>query len=396
MKPLASTAVRRQVGVSLIEALVALAVIAFGLLGAVGAQFALRQNGDLVRQQAEAMRIAQENIEVWRAYDVVAAPAVPASGVTAYAGIGNQPEETVAGTASNTNYLLTRTVTDAQTGAPREPRIKTLVVDVRWKDRADRDQTVRLTTRIAGVPPELAGSLGLPARSSQVGPVRGRHPAVPVQANDIEGGRSVFPPPGGGTLTWTFDNYSGLIVRVCASPDACEDVTLLPVSGFVRFATGAVQPSATDAESPPGSRVALDVVIAQSAPSAADVSCFEEFVDPEAIAYYCAVPTAGSVPTQWSGRARLAGTTFAPLVAASLAVVDSAAYKVCRYTPENTDTPTRGNIDQPLDYLNVREPLAQQNFLVIRAGNGTVPFSCPVDDAATPVNSNTRAHQPNS
>ena len=56
-------AVRSSRGVSLIEALVALAVMAFGLLGVVGMQSTLRVNADVSRQRAEAVRMAQEKME---------------------------------------------------------------------------------------------------------------------------------------------------------------------------------------------------------------------------------------------------------------------------------------------------------------------------------------------
>ncbi len=57
----------RQRGISLIEAVVALAVMAFGMLAFVGLQSSLRFNGDVAKQRAEAVRIAQEAIEQWRA-----------------------------------------------------------------------------------------------------------------------------------------------------------------------------------------------------------------------------------------------------------------------------------------------------------------------------------------
>ena len=45
----ASSAMRRQIGVSLIEAMVALAIMGFGILGVVGVQATLRSNGDTAR-----------------------------------------------------------------------------------------------------------------------------------------------------------------------------------------------------------------------------------------------------------------------------------------------------------------------------------------------------------
>jgi hypothetical protein len=53
------------------------------------------------------------------------------------------------------------------------------------------------------------------------------------------------------------------------------------------------------------------------------------------------------------------------------------------------------NQDHPSTYAGVKEPLINQNFLVIRAGNGTAAFDCPADDTGTPlINGNTWHHQP--
>jgi hypothetical protein len=55
------------------------------------------------------------------------------------------------------------------------------------------------------------------------------------------------------------------------------------------------------------------------------------------------------------------------------------------------------NVDHPLDYLNLTESLINQNFLIIRAGDGTTPFDCPADDGGSPlINGNTWHHQPSS
>ena len=50
---------RLQRGMSLVEALLSFAVSAIGLVAIMGAQTALRQSSDLVRQKAEAVRLAQ-------------------------------------------------------------------------------------------------------------------------------------------------------------------------------------------------------------------------------------------------------------------------------------------------------------------------------------------------
>src|SRR4051794_6693571 len=55
-------------GVSLVEAMVALAVMAFGMLAVVGVQSTLRLNGDIAKQRSEATRLAQETLETYRSF----------------------------------------------------------------------------------------------------------------------------------------------------------------------------------------------------------------------------------------------------------------------------------------------------------------------------------------
>ena len=53
---------RRQAGVTLIEAMVALLIMAFGMVALVGLQSNLRRSADLAKQRGEAIRIAQQQL----------------------------------------------------------------------------------------------------------------------------------------------------------------------------------------------------------------------------------------------------------------------------------------------------------------------------------------------
>ncbi len=63
---------RAQRGVSLVEAIVAMAVMAFGMMAIVGLQTTLRANSDVAKQRSEAVRIAEEAIETARAFSLMA------------------------------------------------------------------------------------------------------------------------------------------------------------------------------------------------------------------------------------------------------------------------------------------------------------------------------------
>lgn len=398
-----------QRGISLIEALVAMAVMSIGMMAYVGMQSGMRVNGDVAKQRAEAVRIAQDTVERWRAFSLIDDDADAAD----YAEIATMAPVEIAGETTNTTYRLTRTVADAAAGVA-DPRFKALAVDVAWEDRTDQTQSVRLVTTIAGIPPELAGALSMPASGTPLLPVQGRHPAIPPEAVAIVGTTtSRFTPPQapGGTVSWIFDNLSGVIVSLCSAPDACVGTSAMLLAGQVRFALTAAQPTGADAEAPPSPAQAVAVVVDRTHPAALAIDCYEQLRAFD-LRYFCAVPVDAAEdppPPRWAGHSRLAGLALA----ADLLQADPGLFRVCRYTPYRDhravgdvvgDAPPMRNADHPLDYggdqpthpdQGVAGPLTNQNFLVIRAGDGVAPFDCPDDDAATPfVNGTTWRHQP--
>lgn len=386
-------------GVSLIEALVALAVMAFGMIGIAGMQSALRANADIARQRSEAVRIAEEAIERARAYSVVST----AAGKAAYADVASLGAAVVAGYVTNTQY--TRTVTVNET-APQ--RFKSVAVDVDWTDRSNTAHRVTLTTVVHRTPPELAAALAIPGNDTVVQRPGGRNPAVPPGAVDQGDGTSTFTPPGAGSVAWVFDNSTGFIKFICLG-GVCSASDARLVTGFVRFATAVAGPTPALAENPTDPPLAVSVSITQTLPAAVTPpDCFwGPFPEPPAVAtaveYFCVVRVLSPL-FQWSGQALVGGLTLA----ASVSDASASAYRVCRYTPyRNNDAvgtrqpppsgPALTNDDHPLLYSFVSGSLLNQNFLVIRAGNGSVAFDCPADDSATPrVNGNTWHHQPSS
>ena len=61
----------RQGGFTLVEAMVALLVTAFGMLAIAGFQMTLSRSADLAKQRSEAVRLAEEKIEELRAFTSV-------------------------------------------------------------------------------------------------------------------------------------------------------------------------------------------------------------------------------------------------------------------------------------------------------------------------------------
>ena len=390
----------RQRGVSLVEALVAMGVMAFGMLAVVGLQVTLRTNSDISKQRSEAVRMAQQSIEDWRAF--TAFEATP--GVIDYQELVDDGPINIVGI--NATFARTRDFTVWPGGSPP---MKTLAVTVQWQDRNGDIQTVQLSSVIAGIAPDLSGALALPPSGVPDRQPLGRNRSIPFSAKDL-GGISVFMPPqaAGGGVTWVFNDLTGLITGVCNLPGrvtgnlvladvaTCSaNTTAQLLSGFVRFATLANAPDAAQAEAPSGVPRSLDISLALNNALAhpALPVCFDDAdavaasgVAGAAVTYYCAIfSKAGGL---WSGRTRV--------VPAGWSIGTGAGeVKLCRYTALAEDNPANAkNFDHPLDYTEAgsaaNTSLAGQNFLVISSAH-----SCPSDVAAPGdfVNSNTRLHQ---
>ncbi|MEO7245248.1 MAG: prepilin-type N-terminal cleavage/methylation domain-containing protein [Rubrivivax sp.] len=379
---------RRAAGLSLIEAMVALVLMAFGTLAVLALQSTLRMNADVARQRGEAVRIAQEALEAARGFTALADyAALAASG----------PAPAMAPGASNTTYAVTRAVVDTAAGDAAHPRRKSVVVNVDWTDRAGHAQSVRLATVIAGVSPALAGSLAIPSDRALTRQSAQRHLAVPSGAVPWSSGTSRFDPPGGGGIGWVFDDRSGAIRQRCtgAGAETCMPFDARLLSGHVRFATTlALPPTGVDGERPSGGALPVDVQVLQTAPVGGTVDCLEQVLDTSTLAYWCAVPV-GAAPA-WSGRSLVIGLSLAADVATDNR---PSQVRVCRYTParEHRSVPTQmRNDEHPLDYVAVTGALVQQNFLVVRAGDGVdpTPYTCPPDGPSAFVNTNTWHHQP--
>jgi hypothetical protein len=389
-----------------LEALVALAVTSVGMLGILSIQSTLRLNADIARQRTEAVRIAQESIEQWRAFSQIE----PVLGTVAYGDIGTQAAQNIAGYTTNTTYALTRTVSEAAAQG-----FKRLSVAVEWPDRSGQLQVVRLWSIVGAAPPELSGSVtqrpnGNPARQPL-----GRHAGIPIEARDIGGGQSAFKPPGNHTVAWVFDNRNGFITSVCTVAASVQNVSLVPsdlsacddsqigqlLSGSVRFATGATVNAAV-AENPSSNALNLDVAIALSSSGhgSPGYECFDDAPATSGAAllttvvrYFCAV--AASTERKWSGRSTVEPRAFTDTgVGWVIAASPDTAFKVCRYTPATSDSQAVANALHPRTYVDVVAPLVRQNFLVVSAAN-----ECPTDGPADPaagdfINSNTLQHQP--
>ncbi len=381
---------RRQSGVTLMEALVALVIMAIGAASVVGMQGTLRMTGDVAKQRAEAVRLAQQSLERWRGFVGFTADGAK----TDWGDIVTTGAESIVGT--NATFQRTISVASAAMGADGA-RSKAVKVTVSWQDRTGQTQSVALNSMIAGTAPELGGALSIPASQSVLRRPGSRNPSIPRSAIDQGDGTSHFAPPGSTGVTWVFDNGTGYITQICVS-SICSTVNARLLAGFVRFATTTTQPTPAEAESPPSTALPVSVSIDLDQPTSTTLPCFT-YAATTYVEYACAINVASSSddPKSWSGQSLIGGLPLA----SSLSDPGTSTYKVCRYTPyrdNGLDAPDdMSNAEHPFEYQEATENLLDQNFLVIRSGDGSSAFTCPNDDTSTPaVNGTTWHHQPGS
>lgn len=409
---------RQSSGVSLIEAMVALAIMGFGMLAVVGIQATMRLNADIAKQRSEATRIGQEAMEGFRAFTVIDTSA----GLRAWSDIATNGPVNITGLTTNTTYRISRSVVDYDS-----PPSKALSVTVAWSDRADQAQQVVLRSLIAAAAPALSGTLAVRPGTAAVAPVRRpyrRHPSIPVQARDF-GTSSAFVPPFRPWLALVFNNVSGLITGICdfgfdsdlsnetitaSDIQSCSNNTLAQLlSGFVRFRrqTGGSELTAADVEDPAGPALRFRIQLALTSSGHPDGSFCVDDANSDTTSdgnlafgtYFCVVKS--NADGRWSGRTELqAQRTYIDSDPFDWEIRnddsgnDDERFRVCRYTPASSDAQTVANRDHPRDYDSVIGNLTNQNFVVISGRK-----HCPTDGPANPatgdlVNSNTLQHQP--
>ena len=393
---------RTQRGVSLLESLVAFAVLAASALAMADVQRHLRLGGDIARERSEATRLGSEDMEQLRAFGAIDA----ASAGRSYAAIESSVAtvDAAADRSGHALYSIIRRV-DAESAA----EAKAVSVDVRWSDRTGAPHDVVLHSFIAGAAPRYAGALALGAGALDAAPrgVAGRAPGVPATAREFGRGRSAWKPVESGTTALVFDDASGDVVGRCegiarsirtqdlsaAALAACDTGRWLLISGTVRF-TSATPPMSSQANEPslattlaialgPGlygappacfsearKTVRYDIGTGlQMADVAVDATSASQGIDrwtdtgDRFVAWHCVV--APRADGRWSGRATL--------VAGGWGIGTTPdAHRVCRYV--GGGDPNDANIAHPADYADVGRALVAQDFLVVRGSD-----ACPRD-----------------
>jgi Tfp pilus assembly protein PilV len=216
---LKQTHARTSRGVGVIEALVSLLVLALGMMSFAALQSRLRLNSDVSKQRAEAVRIAQEDIENFRAFGTMAADGTVANNFAFNSIATGSATKTVLSsvtTTTNAAYTVTRTVTDSSIAAGlTEAPIKNLTVTVAWTDRTSSAQSVTLRSVISKSDPAIAASLALPANGSPARDLLGRDIQVPIPAKNLGNGTSAIKPIAAGSVAYVFNNDTGIVTQRC-------------------------------------------------------------------------------------------------------------------------------------------------------------------------------------
>ncbi len=389
---------QRRQGASLIEALVAMLVMAFGLMAVTTIQSRLRHSGDSAKQRTEATRLAQAELQRLRSFAALTREPSTPSTATVYAEFADQRYET---NGISTRYSVERRVRPlAQAGLELQLRLS-------WRDRTldDSDTALSLTwlTAVAAADPkllvaaQLAPDAGVPARRSM-----NRHPAIPVSAHRLDAERSVLKPQESGDQAWLLDNRSGEVLQICRVRANLRTADIRSVdlndcrsrmangsvllSGNVRFALG-LQPNPELANDAVLAGVGVTLQVSQPPNMSAPLCQAQARSDAgeQYLAYHCLIerPAAETNWQGWSGRSLLSGLRFAP-----------GGHRVCRYSDDFDGDSRIDNAEHPLDYQAVTESLAHQNFLVI-AFEAPCPLGRRFDLTERQYrNSRTANHQP--
>lgn len=379
---------RRQAGFTLIEALIALVVMAFGMLALAGMQLTLSRSSDVAKQRTEAVRLAQREMDRLRSYTSIA---VSASHPINWAGMAAS-SVTLATTGTNTQYTLATTFAGA-TSSPMRP----VNITVSWNDRTGDLQTVALSSVIAQNDPIDIGKITNPLPLNQpLKRPKNRNINIPIPAVDLGGQKSttLF----GLNYAIVYSNVSGGVVEICTpsltaaeaasaavvattinsllSGGSCTTVNGYILAGYVsRTGATVVFPGPTlGLAIPPATGASAPIDTSgltrnQPAASGHAINCLYDVARdqnnpneltnqiPGYMYYLCVVPL--SAPSLYGGTLKFKG------------IDTTLNYFLCRYQWTQSDLDSNEKNIQP--YANVNKSIDEQNYLLVRDNSGVCP-----------------------
>jgi prepilin-type N-terminal cleavage/methylation domain-containing protein len=339
-----SAAAPAQRGFTIIEALIALAVVAFGLMAVSGLQALLSRNTDVAKQRSEATRLAQQQIENVRSYTTIA----DAAGQISWNGLANGSDTTT----SNATFTRTWTWAGASTDQMRR-----LSVNVSWTDRTGEAQNVTLNTVVSRTNPLDVGLLGFPLpQNTTLKRPKNRNLNIPVPALDLGGGKSVYQLAN--NFAVVFNNDTGYVVMQCgfvvttaAQLSSCTTYSAFILAGYVSLAGSASFPAGLGLNTAGFSGTTSVTCTVGNAVDQNDGGTISGYK------YYLCV-VALPVSTTWGGMVRLTGMS------------SGTNLLVCRFQFGAT-AGISANARNVQPYSAVNESLDNQNYVI--TSNGSCP-----------------------
>ena len=381
-----------QSGFTLIESMITLIIMAFGMLSVAGLQISLTKNADLSKQRTEATRLAQEKIEFVRSFTGITSGNPSWNGLT---GIVDQisPSSYKVGLSNGTNVDYTRTLTLGGTSADAH---RSVLVTVGWIDRNNQNQLISLSSVISKSDPKDSGFLTFPLpQNTNLKRPKNRNLNIPVPAIILGDGKSALNL--GINLTVVFSDVTGRVVQQCTgnvSADSysrgggngattgCTNINAVILAGFVSgfdLASGTLVVPGNPTNPIPNDLAIMPTGVNTSKLTGWDntggktISCVYRVATdqnngteiPSSHYYLCIIPiTTSGVGSAWSGTVSLGGVTTAIQT------------KVCRfeYNATLSSTSNSRNI-QP--YVSVSETLDNQNYFI----QNSLDSQCPIVDS---------------
>lgn len=365
-----------QRGFSLLESLIALVIVAFGMLAIAGVSLKLANSEDIARQRGEATRLAQEKIEELRSFTQIDT----AVGVQAWADMASSNDVIGNGADYHANTTFTRTwqVFDSVDDPWRRVQ-----VTVNWTDRVNGDavpHSLSFGSVISKTDPFDSGALAfpLPGNTTLKRP-KNRNLNIPVPAVDLGGGKSVVQLTS--NFAVVFSNDTGYVVLTCPfvvdsteDLDGCTSTNAYIIAGYISLSGTTSFPSGllvSTAQITDSTGVTCTLADAKDQNSGEAISGYK---------YYLCVVSVPASGSAWSGTMRLGGSGLN---------AGASDYLVCRfqYATGGGASSNQRNV-QP--YAQVAESLDNQNYVI------TTASSCPtITSLATTQHQNCRSSNPN-
>ena len=350
----------RQTGFALIEALVALLVMSFGMLALSGMQMTLARSADIAKQRTEAMRLAQRKIDEYRSFTSILAAAGHTIVWNTLPASGTEPVVT------NASYTVATTLAGAISDAMRP-----VSVQVSWVDRANQTQSITISSVISKSDPIDIGYVAnpLPLNAPLKRP-KNRNINIPIPALDLNNGDGQSSTQLSSNYVIVYSNVTAGVVKICnpgvANATAaqinsailaglCTDVSGYIVAGYVGRTAGSVAwPTGINVASLTRNTAFAGYNINCLYSDAADQNTGSVITVNNGYKYYlCVVPV--SAPFLWGGTLRLGG------------VSTTSNYMVCRYQYAQTDVTANERNVQP--YVNVNLSMDEQNYQVVTSSS---------------------------